>query len=159
MTQSDALTAEQIAAIEERCNDASPLADESGWEIGWIRQEVIGGNRDVFAGTGPFCENDGSTPPRQAKRDATFIAAARADVPRLLVSHAALRDRLARAEERERGLAEENGRLRTELLLIAGDWQMVCRQNERLRERVYALATPTDGAAPPRRSADGEGDD
>jgi hypothetical protein len=112
-TQGDALTAEQIAEIEERQQQHARYGPDRAWQLLYE------------------------------------------DIPALIASHAALRDRLARAEERERALAEwvaNEKRTRTtkhtpdDAMYWGGRYDALTEIAMRLRP----LATPTDGAAPPR---------
>jgi hypothetical protein len=103
--------------------------------------------------------------------DSNLIAA---DLTALLTSHAVLRDRLARAEERERELTDALENAHSTLYTLSHicndyrymggleDHRALIRayatgaQATRMRIHAALLATSTDGAARPRRSADGD---
>ncbi|HEY8292359.1 MAG TPA: hypothetical protein VIG44_07720, partial [Thermomicrobiales bacterium] len=82
----------------------------------------------------------------------------------LLASHTALRDRLARAEERERELfkalddvsAQAEKRSLHTFPSKPSQAHSFTRGMRHAIDEVRRLATPTDGAAPPRRSGDGD---
>jgi hypothetical protein len=117
-TLGDALTAEQIAAIEEQARrDVRSLAQ-------------YGPNA---ANIGALIANDG--------------------LARVIGSHAALCDRLARAEERVKELEAllEPCAAMLDPSFMANAVEGACIP--------WSPATPTDGAAPPRRSGEREGRD
>jgi hypothetical protein len=152
-TEGDALTAEQIADI--RTLNAQ-RDSEHPWlmrtaEIRWQLERVA---RDAIIPALDMIET----------RDSEI---------------AALRDRLARAEERERAREYENSKQRDmlaeaiiqlggtltvmpQILMMRRDWIMTGPER-RQPDGAYVWrvhrTTPTDGAAPPRRSGEREGDD
>jgi hypothetical protein len=186
--EGDALTAEQIAAIEERLT-ATPGGD---WHsaLGSGHNAMTAVMADIPDGEDDYesvfiCDviPDYRVEDPQVWENRVpllaFISNAPTDIATLLTSHADLRDRLARAEERERAREYENSKQRDmlaeaiiqlggtltvmpQILMMRRDWIMTGPER-RQPDGAYVWrvhrTTPTDGAAPPRRSGEREGDD
>jgi hypothetical protein len=135
--ESDALTTEQIAAIRGRYDR---------WLTGDMPSEKY--------------DPDGYAAWRQNRGLLLHD-----DYPRLLDSYAALRDRLARAEERGRELQKILPHMANLVAFVEPRGYGPCahineskRMWKEARDAYRAIlpAAPTDGAAPPRRSAEGD---
>lgn len=92
----DPMTPEELQACRDRAEAATP----GPWEMS-RRDDVMGGF-DYFVEAGPLCvavaaEDARPTRGMGAKRDAAFIAHARTDVPRLLATIDALKERAERS--------------------------------------------------------------
>jgi hypothetical protein len=85
------LTPEQLAAIQGRCDSASPAPWRKcgGYTAAYVAI-ATGDNQYIIHGM-----YDGGIPHEKQQDNARFMAKARQDIPALLASHAALTEQLA----------------------------------------------------------------